>query len=172
MPCNPAQNMAASRSTLLVRLTVLVCASYSPSCKSTFGTAPLAYSRANLSVHVPDMDTVLQDADHARTCIKKLAWPNECAEAGPSASKNFTVVASAAQRHPGEAAAAPPQHHEAGTGTAKAAGSFPLNSLPSDLLLQVLLPVGSAELLRLSQVPVARQCQCSRDCVYHQMSDA
>jgi hypothetical protein len=89
----------------------------------------------------------------------KLAWPKECdsSEAGPSASKNLTVEAPAAQRHPVEAAAATPHHAEARTGTAKAASSFPLNSLPSDLLLQVLLPIGSAELLRLSQVPVARQ---------------
>ncbi len=107
------------------------------------------------------MDTVTQDADPARTCIEKLAWPNVCAdssEAGPSASKHVAVVAPAAQRHPGGAAAATPKHPEASKGTAKAASSFPLNSLPSDLLLQVLLPVGTAELLRLSQVPVARQC--------------
>jgi hypothetical protein len=64
-----------------------------------------------------------------------------------------TAASSAVQRQPfQDAAALSPMPAEAAD-AGNHASSFPMNSLPSDLLLQVLLPVGSAELLRVSQVP-------------------
>jgi hypothetical protein len=123
---------------------------------------------ASTACQLRTMEHLPIHGEPSRKSVRKAATAQNHAAASESESNGSKMSNAAVQPQPGEEATAQSQHSADKADAEKDASSFPLTSLPSDLLLQVLLSIGSAELLRLCQVRIcifARAQATSHHCM-------